>query len=149
MYVDERTRINEGVIQHLTSIPPPGDHGKSCHTEPNCSSYTPGSYAAMNYDRVMPVTTASFTRKRMPNTELFGGGFRAQDGGDGLRLNAQAWSEAWTPVDGFAQECDRCVAEIPYNRWDCVQGVPMAYEGSWWHGTDSRQGAQIFTRCDM
>jgi hypothetical protein len=102
----------------------------------------------MHYDQVMPVTQESMTRRRMPNTELVGNGFRGQDGGDGLRLNSDAWSQVWTPNDGFSQECDRCVAEVNYNRFHCVDGLPLAWEGSWWHGTDSRAGSAVFTRCN-
>lgn len=146
MFVDERTRINEGVIKHQTSIPPPGDHGKSCAAEPNCVN--PGAYPGMNFDRVAPVTQDSFTRRRIANTEIFGGAFRGQDGGDGLNRNPDAWSAAWTPADGFAHEASRAISEINYNRFDCVDTLPLAWEGSWWAGTDSRQGAQKFTKCD-
>ncbi len=145
MFVDERTRINKGVIDHVTSFPPPGDHGKQCASEPNCLN--PGAYPGMNFDRVAPVTQDSFTRRRIPNTELFGGAFRGQDGGDGLNRSPDTWSSIWTPVDGYAHEASRTISEVNYNRFDCVN-VPLTWEGSWWHGQDSRQGAQKFTKCD-
>jgi hypothetical protein len=146
MFVDQRSRINEGVISHLTSLPPPGDQGKSCDTEINCVN--PGSFPGLNYDKVAPVTQASFTRRRIANTELFGGAFRGQDGGDGLRHNTDAWNSIWTPPDGFSDECDRCISETNYNRFHCIDGLPLTWEGSWVYGSDTRQGAQTFTKCD-
>jgi hypothetical protein len=111
--------------------------------------YNPSTFAVMEYEKVAPVTQQSFTRERQRNIELFGGPFRGLHGGDGLRHNPDAWSGAWEPSTKFSQECDRNLAETNYNRFHCINGAPLAWEGQWWHGADTRQGNQlIHTKCE-
>lgn len=147
-FKDEQTRINNGIFQHQTSIPPSQKYKEKCDVEVGCKQWNPSTYAVMQYDKVAPVTVKSFTRDRIGNTELFGGAFRGYHGGDGLRYNPDGWNEIWEPKEKFAQECDRRLSEVNYNRFNCIKGLPLTWEGSWWHGSDTRQGNQLVTRCD-
>lgn len=145
---DEHSRINDQVFQHQVNYPPPESYKQRCEVEPGCKQWNPSTYAVMHYEHVAPVTEDSFTRERTRNIEMFGGPFRGMDGGDGLKYNPDAWSNAWEPDTKFYQQCDKHLSETNYNRFHCVQGLPMAYEPSWWHGSDTRQGSQLITKCE-
>ena len=139
----ERDHISNGVINHRMFNPIPSK--ERCTAKPNCFNLAE-PIPVDAYNKVAPVSQDAATRKRLPNTELFGGAFRGQDGGDGLFSNPDTWSDLWAPPDDL-KGCDKHLSEVNFNRFDHVD-APMAWEGSWWGGIDTRQGEQRFSKCD-
>lgn len=143
---DEHSRMNDQVFRHATTIPPPEGFQERCSIEPGCKQWNPSTYAVMHYDKVAPITQKAMTRERARNTELFGGPFRGLHGGDGLKYKPDAWSDAWEPNTKFYQQCDKRLSETNYNRFHCIDGLPLTWEGAWWHGADTRQGNQLICK---
>ena len=147
IYDDEQGRINDQVFNHQVAFPPPESYKHKCEVEPGCAQFNPSTFAVMQYEYVAPVTQQSMTREHTRNVELIGGPFRGMQGGDGLKYNPGGWSDAWTPSTKFSQECDKHLSEQNYNRFHCIKGVPMAWEGvGIWPGADTRMGNQLICR---
>ena len=145
----EQMRQNNKMFEHVTTIPPNQEFAQECNsTSVGCTArYHPNQHIISDLDKVWPVRKSSMTRDRLPSIEIFGNPFRAQ--GDGLMYNPDAWNKAWLPSNkNSRQQCNRILAEKPYNRFYC-HNAPNAYEWKSWNGIDSRQGNMIFTPCDL
>lgn len=134
--------VNTDIQQYNTSFPPNVENAAKCGVTPGCRTYHVNKFIVDDFDKVLPVTKASMTRDRLPQTSAFGLPFRQR--GDGQMFMPDASNDVRYPRDTFVHECDRALAEVPFNRWHCVS-FPLAYQS--WKSVDSRQGVQVF-RCN-
>lgn len=137
-----QSAVNTDIAAYTTSFPPNPEDAQKCGVTPGCRTYYVNRFIVEDYDKVLPVTKSSMTRDRLPQTSAFGLPFRQR--GDGQLFMPDASNEVRYPRDTFEHECDRALAEVPYNRWHCVS-FPLAYQS--WKSVDSRQGVQVF-RCN-
>ncbi len=133
--IASQNKINSEVFDHKTTYLPSSNQ-KACDEHVGCRTiWNPQSEY---YDKVMPIRPDSFTRDRLPSTEIFGGVFKQR--GDGELLNPH---EAATIRMGAksVEACKKKIMERQFYRSQCVD-FPLAYELS--YGIDTRQGDQQF-----
>jgi hypothetical protein len=136
------TSVNSDIATYNTSFPPDIENAKQCGATPGCRSYHVNKFIVEDFEKVLPVTRSSMTRDRLPQTSAFGLPFRQR--GDGQLFLPDASNDVRFPKTQFEHECDRALAEVPYDRWHCVS-FPLAWQS--WKSVDSRQGVQVF-RCN-
>ena len=151
--VDEnQRRINNGYYGYVSDLSP----GKTvkddlCTKEIGCGGmYGPNAWRVEEFDKIGTLRACVNTRARMPNSDTFGTPYRGGSGSDMLRYHPDCWNEFLTSDSSFQRNkgCNKILAEVDYQRWDCVNPLPLTYEGKWWHGVDSRQGTQLITKCN-
>ena len=147
----QQRQVNNGQYGWVSDLPPDLQPEQLCFREVGAGGmYGPNAWRVAEMDKLGVYRACVNTRERMPNTDLFGTPYRGGSGSDMLRYHTDCWNEFMTSDSGFQRNrgCNKILAECDYNRWHCVDNLPLTYEGSWWHGADSRQGVQLITRCD-
>lgn len=122
-----------------------------CQREIGCGGmHGPAAWRVEEFDKIGVLRACTNTRDRMPNTDVFGTPYRGGSGSDMLRYHPDCWNEFMTSDGAFQRNrgCNKLLAEVDYQRWNCVDPLPLTWEGKWWGGVDSRQGTQLITRCD-
>ena len=147
-YTMAHARQSEFEYQYRTAFPP-DKLGKQFAKE--CTPYLGGckqfqvtSSVVEDYEKVIPGVKGWGRVGDRSNTELFGGPFKAR--GEGVLMNPDALSNAWTPVGGYRHHCNKPLSEVTYDTWACL-GAPLAYETKEHIPKDTRQGLQYITKC--
>lgn len=145
-------RINNGYYGYVSDISPQSTgQDAMCDKEIGCGGmYGPNAWRVEEFDKIGVLRACTNTRDRMPNTDLFGTPYRGGSGSDMLRYHPDCWNDFVTSDSSFQRNrgCNRILAEVDYQRWHCVDPLPLTWEGKWWHGVDTRQGTQMITKCD-
>lgn len=138
-YIQMQGRRSEFPFRYLTRYTALG----SCPVS-NCNKqFYPGTHQVDTLNTLIDgrLSTRVLEHGRRPQTELFGGAFRAR--GDGELMHSDA-SNQLVRKAGFTQRCGKPSSEMAYNRYDYI-AFPNRAE--WWsRGGDMTRVSPVYIK---